>query len=697
MLQSYFQLPDWRIGLMPKAGQNRICQFANSPIPKFVETPQLLSVIIVNYNVKHFLEQCLFSVLHAVKDLDAELIVVDNASTDGSKAFFWDTLQKSTLGESTFGEWGRVRFIWNEENVGFGRANNQALAQAKGKYVLFLNPDTIVAEDSLTKCIGYMEAHQEAGALGVKMIDGSGQFLKESKRAYPTLATSFYKLSGLASCFPRSRSFARYHLGHLDRNKTHEVDVLAGAFMLVRREILEKTGGFDEDFFMYGEDIDLSYRIQKLGYKNYYFPETTIIHFKGESTKKGSLNYVKMFYRAMSTFVQKHYSGIAAKIYRFAINIAIWFRAAVSAFAGFIRHNGLPLVDAINTLISFSAATLIWNRYVKPDTIYDQNLLVIAFPAIAIIFVLVSYYAGLYDRQQKKGRVVNATIISVLIVLTTYSLLPERFRFSRGIILLGSFFSFVILSLNRLLLRKWGLIEEEEEEKLATVIVGTQKEFEEVASLMQRGEKEQRVLGRISVFEDSAPHLTTLANIEGFVRDVPIREIIFCQGALSFREIIRHSVELGNNIRMRIHACGSASIVGSDSSRSAGTILSAEQPYAIDRPSAKRFKRLLDIGISLILFVGLPIHFFYISNTAKLYRNIWSVLTGKRSWVGYSSHQQKGLPPIRAGVIGTNGMPVQHQTQIEEGLVMLDQLYAREYHLSRDFSLIKKGFKWLGT
>jgi hypothetical protein len=404
-----------------------------------------------------------------------------------------------------------------------------------------------------------------------------------------------------------------------------------------------------------------------------------------------------MFYKAMSTFVQKHYSGLAAKIYRFAINIAIWVRAAVSAFAGFIRHNGLPLVDAVNTLISFTAATYIWNRFVKPDTIYDRELLIIAFPAFTFIFILVSYYAGLYDRQQKKGGVVNATIVSVLIVLTLYALLPERFRFSRGIILLGSFFSFVLLSLNRMLLRNWGLIEEEEEEKLGTVVVGTQKEFEEVASLMQRVEKEQRVLGRISVVEDSDNHLSTLANFNNFIREVPVREIIFCQGTLSFGDIIRLSIQTGNDIRMRIHACGSASIVGSDSSRSAGTTLSAELQYAIDQPSARRYKRLIDIGLAYILFMGFPIHLIYFKNPAKIYRNIWSVWMGKKSWVGYSSHQLNGLPVIRPGVIGTNGMPVQDQTQIEEGLVILDQLYAKEYSLNRDFRLIEKGFKWLGT
>ncbi|HLO82727.1 MAG TPA: glycosyltransferase family 2 protein [Chitinophagaceae bacterium] len=662
----------------------------------------MLSVIIVNYNVKHFLEQCLFSVMQAIKDIDAEVIVVDNASTDGSKEYFLNSslqpgaLQGASLGGRLVGG-NRKTFIWNEENLGFARANNQALALAKGDLILFLNPDTIIAEDSLLKCIKFLEEHQDAGALGVHMVDGGGRFLKESKRAYPTLATSFFKLCGLASLFPKSRRFARYHLGHLDPTQTHEVDVLAGAFMMVRRKLLDQIGGFDESFFMYGEDIDLSYRIQKAGHKNFYFPGTSIIHFKGESTKRGSLNYVRMFYQAMSTFVQKHYTGTTAKIYRYAINIAIWARASITAFTGFIRHNGLPLVDGVNTLISFIAATFLWNRFIKPDTVYEKNLLMVAFPAFTLVFILVSYYAGLYDRQQRKGRVINSTLISVLIVLTLYSLLPERYRFSRGILLLGSFFSFLLLSLNRLLLRKWGWIEEEEEEKLGTVIVGTEKEFEETASLMQGVEKEQRVLGRIAVVEDGSTHLATLSNLEPFIHDVPIREIIFCQGKLSFGDIIERTTQLKDDIRIRIHACGSASIVGSDSSRSAGTTLSARQVYAIERPSARRYKRLFDVVISGIMLVGMPIHFFLVKNPAKLLRNIFLITFGKKSWVGYSTMGQGGLPVIRPGIIGTNALPVQKQRHMEEGLMMLDHLYAREYSLNRDFNLITKGYKWLGT
>jgi GT2 family glycosyltransferase len=646
--------------------------------------PLLLSVIIINYNVKYFLEQCLFSVMRAMEQVEGEVIVVDNASQDGSK-------------EHLRGKFPTVRFVWNKENVGFARANNEALAAAKGEYVLFLNPDTIVAEDSFATCIHFLEKHKDAGAVGVHMIDGRGKFLKESKRAYPTLAASFYKLSGLSALFPSSPTFSKYHLGHLDPSRDHEVDVLSGAFLMARKVVLERTGGFDEAFFMYGEDIDLSYRIQKLGYRNYYCAKTTIIHFKGESTKKGSLNYVRMFYLAMIIFVQKHYSGITAKLFRIILKIAIWARAAISILAGVVRKNGLPMIDAVNTLFAVISATWIWNRFVKPETVYQRELLFFAFPAFTLIFLVVAYYAGLYDRQQKKGRLISSTIFSVVVVLALYSLLPEKFRFSRGILLLGSLFSFILIGMNRLLLRRWGWIEEEEEEKLGTVVVGATSEFEEVSGLMQVAEKEERVLGRIALQNDGQGYLTTLDRLDGYLREVPLREIIFCQGQLSFKDIIERSAGLQHDLRVRIHARGSGAIIGSDSRRSAGKTLSAEQSYAIATPQEKRFKRLVDVMIALLMFAFFPIHFFFLKEPLGLFSNAWHVLTGRKTWVGYSGNSMPGMPVLMEGIIGTNALPVNRAHQQEESLIILDQLYARDYTIYRDIHIISKGYKWLGT
>src|SRR5688572_2203455 len=265
--------------------------------------------------------------------MEAETIVIDNSSTDNSLVFL----------QPKFPE---VSFIANKENTGFGKACNQGLSLSNGRYILFLNPDTIVPGDCFTKCISFFESHPDAGAVGVKMIDGSCKFLKESKRAFPSPLTSLYKLFGLSRLFPRSKTFSKYHLGHLDENENNEIDVLAGAYLMTKKEVLDKVGGFDEVFFMYGEDVDLSYRIQKSGYKNFYFAGSSIIHFKGESTRKGTMNYVRMFYNAMSIFVRKHYGSNRAGIFNFLSHLAIWVKAAFTALGNFIRRIGLPLIDA---------------------------------------------------------------------------------------------------------------------------------------------------------------------------------------------------------------------------------------------------------------------------------------------------------------------------------------------------------------
>jgi O-antigen biosynthesis protein len=232
-----------------------------------------LSVVIVNYNVKHFLEQCLHSVLKASCNISTEIFVVDNHSADGSNQLVRE-------------KFPNVILIENKENVGFSKANNQAIKQAKGKYILLLNPDTVVEEDTFVKTIAFMEKHPEAGGLGVKMIDGKGNFLPESKRGLPTPWVAFCKMFGLSKLFPKTKRFGEYHLSYLSDHEIHSVDVLAGAFMMLRMEVLNQTGLLDETFFMYGEDIDLSYRIKKAGYHNYYFPKQQSYTIKVKAQKK---------------------------------------------------------------------------------------------------------------------------------------------------------------------------------------------------------------------------------------------------------------------------------------------------------------------------------------------------------------------------------------------------------------------------
>ncbi|MDR0995735.1 MAG: glycosyltransferase family 2 protein [Tannerella sp.] len=268
----------------------------------------LLSVVIVNYNVKYFLEQCLVSVERAAEGLDVEIFVVDNASTDDSLAY---------LGA----RFPQVIFIANTDNRGFAAANNQAIRQSKGEYVLLLNPDTLIGEDSLHTLCFFLDEHPQAAAVGVKMLDARGGFLPESKRCFPTPWVAFCKLFGLGKLFPHSPTFAAYSLPYLNPNKTHKVSVLAGAFMLMRREALDKAGLLDESFFMYGEDIDLSYRFVQQGYTNYYVPER-ILHYKGESARQDDKRYLKSFYGSMLIFFKKYHPR-SGRFWSFFIRLAI--------------------------------------------------------------------------------------------------------------------------------------------------------------------------------------------------------------------------------------------------------------------------------------------------------------------------------------------------------------------------------------
>jgi len=251
-----------------------------------------LSVVIVSYNVSDLLRNCLGSVYKAVENINSEIFVVDNNSSDDSCSM-------------VSREYPDVTLICNTVNAGYAAANNQALKKAGGRYILLLNPDTVVSENALTKSIKFMDSHLDGGALGVKMKDGDGDYLPESKRALPSPGSAFFKSFGFSYLFPDSKFFSRYYFKSVGIDETAKTEVISGAFMFIRSEVLTKTGLFDEDYFMYGEDIDLSYRILKTGYFNYYYPEVVITHFKGKSTSRNNYDDILHFYKAMRIYVRK--------------------------------------------------------------------------------------------------------------------------------------------------------------------------------------------------------------------------------------------------------------------------------------------------------------------------------------------------------------------------------------------------------
>jgi O-antigen biosynthesis protein len=283
-----------------------------------------LSVIIVSFNVRHFLRQCLRSVLLAAESVDCEVFVVDNNSSDGSA-------------EMLKNEFPGVNLIINPANSGFSAANNQAIKKSAGRYILLLNPDTIVKKDTFSQCINFMNNRSDAGALGIRMVDGEGRFLPESKRALPTLKTAFFKTFGFSYLFPESDFFNRYYLPQNDSMKTSGTEVISGAFMFIRRDAINKSGLLDEDFFMYGEDIDLSYRLLQTGYKNYYFPEIEIVHFKGKSTPRDNFSDILHFYHAMRIYVRKRTAEGKYGSLQFLIITAIYFRESLALLNRYFR------------------------------------------------------------------------------------------------------------------------------------------------------------------------------------------------------------------------------------------------------------------------------------------------------------------------------------------------------------------------
>lgn len=645
--------------------------------------PLDVSIIIVNYNVKYFLEQCLYSVCAASKDLAVQVIVVDNASTDGSLAYLKPLFKE-------------VQFIQSKGNSGFAKACNRGLQEATGKYILFLNPDTLLAEDTLVTCLRFFNSHPDAGAVGVRMIDGTGSFLKESKRAFPSPVTSLFKLFGLARLFPQSKTFSRYHLGHLDAAQNHEVDVLAGAFMMIRKDVLDIVGAFDEVFFMYGEDVDLSYRIQKEGYKNYYLADTEIIHFKGESTKRGSLNYVRLFYSAMSTFVQKHYGGSKAFVFNAAIHFAIWVRAALAAVAKLIKWIGLPVMDAALILFSFWLVKEAWILTVKPNYNYPDELLLVALPSYTLVYLIVAYYAGLYDRQYKRSHLTRATVMATVVLLALYALLPEHYRFSRGILVFGALLAFVFIRLLRQLMVRTKLLQisVEKTARPDLLIAGTASEAAALRTLLQPHGLHRKIIGRLAVDGHTTDAIATIDETPDMATALNAKELAICAGPhFSYKTIIRFIQKTPPHLRLRFHAAGSGSLVGSDSSSSSGAAFSANAAFNLSKPTYRRAKRLIDVLFSILFLLLFPFSFLIFKKPLHFLNNVFRVLAGHKTFIGYIT-TGTGLPTLRPAVLASNGLtPAVALNLSTENHALVDYWYAKNYEPLQDVKLIlKNGF-----
>src|SRR5665648_64483 len=644
-----------------------------------------LSVVIVSYYVKYFLEQCLHAAQKAAAKVSSEIIVVDNNSVDGS----------CQLVEEKFPE---LKLIRNKENSGFSKANNQAIRIAQGEYILLLNPDTVVEEDSFLKIVRFMDQTPDAGGLGVKMIDGTGRFLPESKRGLPTPEVAFWKMSGFSKLFPRSKRFGRYHLGYLDNDQIHEVEVLAGAFMLLRRETLDQVGLLDEDYFMYGEDIDLSYRITQGGYKNYYFPETTIIHYKGESTKKGSINYVRMFYKAMIIFAEKHFSKGNARQYAILIHMAIYLRALLSLTGQFLKTIFFPAADAILIYLGFAVLLPNWEAYKFVQGYYPPQYLHVVVPVYLLIWIGSIWLNGGYRKNIQFQRIFKGLAWGTLSILVFYSLANESLRYSRALLLLGSAWAFVVLPAYRYLLSKFRIsgLDLESDKRKRVVLVAGEAESKRIAELIVSSGLKIETIGFVSP-EESVHHLLFLGKLNQLaeiVRINKIDELIFSSGDIPAQEIIRIMLELNDlNIDYKIAPPESLSIIGSNSISTAGDLY-VVNINSIAKENNRQNKRVFDLITSIFLFVFSPFIIGFIPEKSGFYRSIPEVLSGRKSWVGYCSENQNHLPLLKKGILSPASLFPENIPEKKKD--ELNIVYAKNYQLINDLGIVLKAWRKIG-
>lgn len=633
-----------------------------------------LSVVIVNYNVKAYLEQCLHTVEKAIAGIAGEVFVVDNQSTDGSVELVRE-------------KYPWVRLIANQDNVGFSRANNQAIREAQGDYVLLLNPDTVVGEDVFRKVIDFMNAHPKAGGLGVKMIDGTGHFLPESKRGLPTPQVAFFKIIGLTRLFPKSRLFGRYHLGHLPENEAAPIEILSGACMFLRKRTLDEVGLLDESFFMYGEDIDLSYRITLGGYENWYFPEARIIHYKGESTKKSSVNYVFVFYNAMAIFAKKHFTARSAGIFPLLINGSIYLSATAALVRRFVERTFLLLLDLLLVFGTLALSPVVPQRWPIIQEVGIDLL-------IGGLVVGWSALFGAYDRPLRPFAPLMAMLAPAITLFALLALGTLDRDVAIDLITMAGVWALAATIMRAVLfqlrIKGMGIRRKERERVLA---IGTPAEARRTLALLWQT---HFGLGRAVSVEPEAPEAAVGALRERIARE-RIGEVVFCAQDLGWSRIINYLEQLRRRgTEFKIAQPGVSFIIGPSSIESLQDLF-VLPAYSVKDPGSQRNRRIVDLGVSLVVLLTFPLLAWMYAAPRQAVRNAWEVLWGRRTWVGYApplptSGRLPGLPPSVLPPVPADELP-------PPGLLRdrLNILYAKDQHLWHDLRTVFRSWRSLGN
>jgi len=641
-----------------------------------------LSIIIVNYNVKEFLENLLRSINKATQKITSEIIIVDNASDDGS----------IDLIKSKFPD---VKLIENKENLGFSKANNLGLRIAKGNYLLLLNPDTIVEEDTFETMIKFFEEKKKAGLAGCKILNPDGTLQSGCRRSFPGPWNSFSKVTGLSSLFPHSRLFAKYNLTYLDENKTHEVDAISGSFMFLRREVYEKIGGLDEDFFMYGEDLDWCFRVQQSGYKVFYVHTTQIIHYKGESTKRSSIDEIRHFYNAMHLFVKKHISN--SYFVEALLRIAIIMRE----FIAFLGRDRVVIISLLLDFIFFSLALFLSEKFYESITTwggFSTDSLMIIFTVPAFIQIIVGIATGNYRRE---GISVLSNFTSVMggfFVISALTFFFKDYAYSRVVVII-SYFIFLFLSiiwrvLYKFFIKDGGI----KNARVKILIVGTSPTEIEIAEKLRAKKtilysiigliaKTRKDIGeKISGYEV----IGSLDNIRKIISEQKINEVIFSSKELSYKEIMRIVSNCQKeNVEFKLAGDSLEFLVGKSSVNLLTDLPVVEISYNIAEPVNKILKRLLDFVISLFLLLIYPLLLFTgkesKSRFVTLIKSSPMIFTGRISIVGPNNPPDSS--DLYLGKKGITGLWF-----IEDGIdkEKIDIFYAKNQNIWLDLEIIGK-------
>lgn len=645
-----------------------------------------LSVIIVNYNVKEYLQNLLYSLDKAAAGIQYEVIIVDNASDDGSVELLKD-------------KFPYVKLIVNDKNLGFGKANNIGLALSKGEFILLINPDTIIQEDTLTKLLSFFKLNNQIGLAGCKILNPDGTLQLACRRSFPGPWTSFCKVTGLSNLFPNSRFFARYNLTYLDENKSYEVDAISGSFMMMRRKVYEIVGGFDEQFFMYGEDLDLCFRVQKAGFKNFYVHDTQIIHYKGESTRRSNLDETRVFYNAMHLFVKKHLSSsfIVELILRSAIN----FRKII-AFAGRKKNTLLFLAfDFLLFDLSLYISEKIYSS-VSDWKGFPENDLLTVFTLPASFYVLIALLSGDY-KKDKLSVLKNLGVLAVsFILLTSLTFFFKQFAYSRAVVIILFIILFFTLSIWRIVAKlvfKIGWEKDHLKEK-RTLIVGTNELSLKIASKLKKKYTDfHTVAGLISASNKEIGQtfqgfevLGSIQYVKKIIGSKKINEVIF-SSELSYNQMMEIVSDCQNlNVEFKIIGDDLDFIVGKTKVSLLDDLPLIELTYSITNPLQRFMKRAFDICLSTaVLFSFYPLIYFISKLNAKEtdFRNIIlqvpSVFKGTKSFVGPAFLDSES--ELYLGKPGLTGFWFTEDVN-KDDVKKLNILYAKNQNIWLDLEII---------